>query len=130
MQVRSNVVTVLTAKAIPATEVTAAMAEQARAEAEALPFGNAVERANKAKARDRAQGMLKVVGRNASTAGPRRQRRHPRQPPDLTPITSCPTSPYASKGTSSPLACAAGLSIIAPNSLRSASPPSPGLCAV
>ena len=30
----------------------------------ALPATNAVERANKAKARDRAQGLKKVVGRN------------------------------------------------------------------
>ena len=63
VQVRSNVVTVLTANARPAGEVTAAMAESARAEAEALPAGNAVERANKARARDRAQGMKKVAGR-------------------------------------------------------------------
>src|SRR5262245_9726446 len=61
VQVRSNVVTVLTAKAIPASEVTAAMAEEARAQAEALPAGNAVERAAKAKARDRAAGLAKVV---------------------------------------------------------------------
>lgn len=63
VQVRSNVVTVLTANARPAGEVTAAMAEQARAEAEALPAGNALERANKARARERAQGMKKVAGR-------------------------------------------------------------------
>jgi F-type H+-transporting ATPase subunit epsilon len=71
VQVRSNVVTVLTAKAMPAAEVTAAMADAARREAEALPAGNAVERANKAKARDRAQGLAKVVGKNTSTAGQR-----------------------------------------------------------
>jgi F-type H+-transporting ATPase subunit epsilon len=64
VQVRSNVVTVLTAKARPAAEVTTEMAEQARAEAEALPTTNAVERANKAKARDRAQGMRKVAAKN------------------------------------------------------------------
>jgi F-type H+-transporting ATPase subunit epsilon len=66
VQVRSNVVTVLTAKARPASEITAEMAETARAEAESLPTTNAVERANKAKARDRAQGMKKVAGKNAS----------------------------------------------------------------
>jgi F-type H+-transporting ATPase subunit epsilon len=65
VQVRSNVVTVLTSKAVKAETVTAAMADQARAEAEALPFGNAVERANKAKARDRASGLKKVAGKNA-----------------------------------------------------------------
>jgi F-type H+-transporting ATPase subunit epsilon len=64
VQVRLDVVTVLTANARPATEITAAMAEQAKAEAEALPYTNAVERANKAKARDRAQGMKKVAAKN------------------------------------------------------------------
>ena len=66
MQVRSNVVTVLTANARPASEITSAMADAARTEAEALPIGNAVERANKAKARDRAAGMKKVAGKNAA----------------------------------------------------------------
>lgn len=66
VQVRSNVVTILTANARPATEVTVAMAEQAKAEAEALPAGTALERANKAKARDRASGMKKVAGKNAT----------------------------------------------------------------
>lgn len=67
VQVRSNVVTVLTAKAMPAAEVTAAMAEAANTEAEALPATNAVERANKSKARDRAQGMKKVAAKNPTT---------------------------------------------------------------
>src|SRR5262245_27737473 len=65
VQVRLNVVTVLTAKARSAEEVTPAMAEQAAAEAAALPFGTEIERANKARARDRAQGMKKVANRNA-----------------------------------------------------------------
>jgi F-type H+-transporting ATPase subunit epsilon len=64
VQVRSNVVTVLTESARPATEITAEMAERAKAEAEALPAGNAIERAAKAKARDRAQGMKKVAAKN------------------------------------------------------------------
>ena len=64
VQVRSNVVTVLTAKARPATDITPEMAEAARTEAEALPFGNAVERATKAKARGRAQGRKKVAAKN------------------------------------------------------------------
>ena|ERR1700722_156569 len=64
VQVRSNVVTILTEKAMKATDVTMAAAEQARNEAEALPSGNAVERANKAKARDRALGMKKVAAKN------------------------------------------------------------------
>jgi F-type H+-transporting ATPase subunit epsilon len=65
VQIRSNVVTVLTSKAMKATDVTADMAERARTEAEALPTGNAAERANKAKARDRAQGLKKVANKNA-----------------------------------------------------------------
>ena len=64
VQVRSNVVTVLTAKAQPATEVTPEMAATAANEAAELPTTNAVERANKAKARDRAQGMKKVAAKN------------------------------------------------------------------
>jgi F-type H+-transporting ATPase subunit epsilon len=64
VQVRSNVVTVLTARAEEAAKVTADMAAEAATRAEAMPFTNAVERANKAKARDRAQGMKKVVARN------------------------------------------------------------------
>ena len=68
VQVRDNVISVLTAKAQQADGVTAAMAEKASADAEALPFTNAVERANKAKARDRAQGMKKVVAKNAGAS--------------------------------------------------------------
>jgi F-type H+-transporting ATPase subunit epsilon len=64
VQVRSNVVTVLTASARPASEITLEMAESARGEAEALPASNAVERANKARARDRAAGMKKVAIKN------------------------------------------------------------------
>jgi F-type H+-transporting ATPase subunit epsilon len=64
VQVRSNVVTVLTANARHATEITAEMAEEARTQADALPTGNALERANKAKARDRAAGMKKVAAKN------------------------------------------------------------------
>ena len=64
-QIRSNVVTVLTAKATPAGDVTAAAAEKALADSEALPASNAVERASKARARDRATGMKKVAARNA-----------------------------------------------------------------
>jgi F-type H+-transporting ATPase subunit epsilon len=71
VQVRLNVVTVLTARAMPAEQVTGAMAEKAAADAEALPYGNPVERAAKARARDRAQGLKKVVGRNPAAANPR-----------------------------------------------------------
>ncbi|MDB5305879.1 MAG: synthase subunit epsilon [Gemmataceae bacterium] len=65
VQVRGNVVTVLTARALKAEDVTGAGAEKAAADAEALPSGTAAERANKAKARDRAQGMKKVAAKNA-----------------------------------------------------------------
>ena len=64
VQVRSNVVTVLTSKAEEATKITSEMATAAAQEAEALPATNAVERANKAKARDRAQGMKRVAAKN------------------------------------------------------------------
>ena len=66
VQVQRNVVTILTARAVKAEEVTPAMASQAAAEAEALPATNALERTAKANARDRAQGMKKVVGKNAA----------------------------------------------------------------
>jgi F-type H+-transporting ATPase subunit epsilon len=65
VQVRSNVVTVLTARAEEATKITSEMATAAATEAEALPTTNAVERANKAKARDRASGLKKVAAKNA-----------------------------------------------------------------
>lgn len=68
VQVRGNVITVLTAKAQKAEEVTTALAEKAAADAEAMPFTNAVERSNKSKARDRAQGMKKVAAKNTSSA--------------------------------------------------------------
>jgi F-type H+-transporting ATPase subunit epsilon len=70
VQVQSNVVTVLTAKAMPAASVTQAMLDEAARKAEELPTGNAVERSNKAKARDRAQGLKKVAGRNAGGTTP------------------------------------------------------------
>jgi F-type H+-transporting ATPase subunit epsilon len=63
-QVRSNVVTVLTAKATPAAEVTTAAADKALADSEAMPATTAVERANKTRARDRATGMKRVAARN------------------------------------------------------------------
>jgi F-type H+-transporting ATPase subunit epsilon len=65
VQVRANVVTVLTANARPASDVTADMVTKAAAEAAELPTSNAVERANKAKARERAAGLKKVAAKNA-----------------------------------------------------------------
>jgi F-type H+-transporting ATPase subunit epsilon len=64
VQVRSNVVTILTNKAVRAGDVSLSAAEQTYSDAEALPVGTAVERSNKAKARDRAQGMKKVAAKN------------------------------------------------------------------
>jgi F-type H+-transporting ATPase subunit epsilon len=63
-QVRANNVTVLTAKAMKAEEVTPHKADEAAIQAEAMPSGNAVERANKSRARDRASGMKKVAAKN------------------------------------------------------------------
>jgi F-type H+-transporting ATPase subunit epsilon len=70
VQVRSNVVTVLTSRAEEASNITAEMATVAATQAEALPATNAVERANKAKARDRAQGLKKVATKNAAGTTP------------------------------------------------------------
>lgn len=66
VQVRSNEVTVLTSRAAEAARITPEMATRAAEDAEAMPATNAVERANKANARDRAAGLKKVVGRNAA----------------------------------------------------------------
>jgi F-type H+-transporting ATPase subunit epsilon len=59
------VITILTAKAVKASDLTVDSAERARVEAEALPSGNPVERTNKSAARDRAAGMKKVAAKNA-----------------------------------------------------------------
>jgi F-type H+-transporting ATPase subunit epsilon len=64
VQVRANVVTVLTASALSSEKVTRDAAQKAAQAAEALPSGNGVERANKAKARERASGMAKVAAKN------------------------------------------------------------------
>lgn len=66
VQVQANVVTVLTANARAAETVTADMVTKAATEAESLPSTNPVERANKAKARDRAAGLKKVAAKNTS----------------------------------------------------------------
>ncbi len=62
-QVRGDVVNVLTAKAMPASEVTEAMATSARSAADALPAGDPVQRATREKALDRARGLAKAIGR-------------------------------------------------------------------
>src|SRR5207253_415796 len=82
VQVRSNVVTVLTARAVDAATITPEMATTAAggggpgggtaaaAEAGGLPGANAVERANKGKARGRAQGLKKVAAKNRGVGAP------------------------------------------------------------
>lgn len=60
-QVRADVVNVLTAKAVPAAEVTAAKAEAAVAEADALPVTDASTRANREKAQARARAMVRLA---------------------------------------------------------------------
>ena len=64
VQVRANVVTLLTADAKAAEAVTNELVQTAADKAEALPSTNSVERANKTKARDRAAGLKKVAAKN------------------------------------------------------------------
>jgi F-type H+-transporting ATPase subunit epsilon len=65
VQVRANVVNVLTPKAAPAADVTTAAAEQARTQAEALPATNPAEAATRHRAIERARGMAKVAAKGA-----------------------------------------------------------------
>ena len=69
VQVRNNVVTVLTARAVKAADVTQAAADKAAADADALPNATAVERAARERAQARAQGMKKVAAKNAGGVG-------------------------------------------------------------
>jgi F-type H+-transporting ATPase subunit epsilon len=62
-QVRANTVTVLTPRAVKATEVTAAKAAEASAQADAITGDDAVSRANRQKARQRALAMGRVAGK-------------------------------------------------------------------
>ena len=62
-QVRDNAVSVLTPRAVPVGQLTAAEAERARAEAEALPSANAVERVNRQRAQERARGLARVLAK-------------------------------------------------------------------
>jgi F-type H+-transporting ATPase subunit epsilon len=66
VQVRNNVVNVLTPKALPAWEVTAEKAQAARTEAEAMTAADAAGRTNKTKALDRARGMAKVASKGTA----------------------------------------------------------------
>ena len=63
-QVRSNVVTVLTDKSIPAADISIVKANEARLAAEAMPLSNAIERTNREKAINRARGMGHVAAKN------------------------------------------------------------------
>ena len=63
-QVRTNTVTVLTAKAVKAGELTPAAAEEARATAEKLPVTNAIDAASRQKAIARASAMARVAAKN------------------------------------------------------------------
>jgi F-type H+-transporting ATPase subunit epsilon len=63
VQVRGNVVNVLTPRAAPAGDVTAAAVEQARVQAEALPTTNPAEAATRKRALERARGMAKVAAK-------------------------------------------------------------------
>ena len=63
-QVRTNTVTVLTAKAVKTGELTAVKAEEARAAAEALPATNSVERTSREKAVARAGAMARLAAKN------------------------------------------------------------------
>ena len=61
MQVRDNVGTVLTTRAVPAREVDTAAANQELEKARARPGGTEYEQAEKAKAVARAQAQLRVA---------------------------------------------------------------------
>jgi F-type H+-transporting ATPase subunit epsilon len=62
-QVRADVINVLTPKAVPAAEVTAAKAEAAMTEANAMPVGDATQRANREKAQARAMAMARLAAK-------------------------------------------------------------------
>jgi F-type H+-transporting ATPase subunit epsilon len=67
VQVRQDQVTVLTERAMPASDITPDLVEQARSQAQTLPASTSAERTAKAKARDRAAGLAKVLVRNTGT---------------------------------------------------------------
>jgi F-type H+-transporting ATPase subunit epsilon len=65
VQVRANVVNVLTPRAVLAADLTAASVEQARSQAETLPATNPAETATRKRALERARGMAKVAAKGA-----------------------------------------------------------------
>jgi F-type H+-transporting ATPase subunit epsilon len=67
-QVRANVVTVLTARAVKTEEVDAAAAQQALEEA--LRPGPTEQTEARHRAQERARGMLRVAGHTSAAAGP------------------------------------------------------------
>ena len=64
VQVRTDTVSVLTAKAVPAADVTPAVVEQQRAAAAALPVAGPSARAGREKAVARATAMGRVAAKN------------------------------------------------------------------
>src|SRR5438128_8992875 len=67
-QIRANVVTVLTPRAIPATELHADAARQALDAARATHPRNPVEQAGKEKAQARARAQLRILGATPASA--------------------------------------------------------------
>ena len=63
-QVRTNTITVLTAKAIKATDLTLPKAEEAMLAAEMMPVNNTIDRTNRDKALARANAMSRVAAKN------------------------------------------------------------------
>lgn len=63
VQVRNNVVNVLTARAIPQDELTAARVTSATQEADAMPVTDTLSRENKQKAQARAKAMARLLAK-------------------------------------------------------------------
>jgi F-type H+-transporting ATPase subunit epsilon len=63
-QVRTNKITVLTAKAVLASDLTPTKAEEARTAAEKLPATNPVEQVSRQKAIARATAMSRIAAKN------------------------------------------------------------------
>lgn len=62
-QVRTDVINVLTQRAIPVSELSVSKAEQARSEAESMPEGDAYLRSARDKALNRARAMALVLNK-------------------------------------------------------------------
>jgi F-type H+-transporting ATPase subunit epsilon len=68
-QVRANVVTVLTPRAIPATDLRVETAQQAMDAARAIQSHNPAEQTAKEKAQARARAQLRILGATPTSAG-------------------------------------------------------------